>query len=209
MSHLPKLLGLVALLPLATGCLARTAPFDQLDRSQVTVLRLTSSQAPAQPQSQPGALLPQIPGVPPELAQMGQQILQGAQGMIPPSILPPGSLPGTVAPQQQQQLPQFKGFSIVSQMPLMDEHLRDELLEVFGHEASFNNQVQPCFSPGMAVVFQRPNAPEVDLMISLSCNQVKMDGARWPYAVNGLTPETRDHLGKLYEKLWGPVPPGA
>ena len=47
MSHLPKLLGLVALLPLTAGCFARTAPFDQLDRAPVTVLRLSSSQQPA------------------------------------------------------------------------------------------------------------------------------------------------------------------
>ena len=36
-----------------------------------------------------------------------------------------------------------------------------------------------------------------------------MDGARWPYPVNGFTPETRAHLSKIYEKMWGPVPPGA
>jgi hypothetical protein len=56
---------------------------------------------------------------------------------------------------------------------------------------------------------QRPNAPEVDLLVSLSCNQVKMDGARWPFPVNGFTPDARNHLAKIYEKLWGPVPPGA
>ncbi len=61
----------------------------------------------------------------------------------------------------------------------------------------------------MAFVLQRPNAPEVDLIISLSCNQAMMDGARWPHPVNGFTPETRDRLGKVYEKLFGPVPPGA
>jgi hypothetical protein len=113
-------------------------------------------------------------------------------------------------PQQpQQQLPQFKGFSIVSQMPVADGGLKDELLDLFGHDGNFSNQVQPCFSPGMGIVFQRPNAPEIDLMVSLSCNQVKMDGAPWPHAVNGFTPPTRDHLGKIFERLFGPVPPGA
>src|SRR5262249_9400101 len=80
---------------------------------------------------------------------------------------------------------------------------------IFGHESNFSSQVQPCFSPGMGIVFARPNGPEVDLLISLSCNQAKMDGDRWPHPVNGFTPETRDHLGKIYEKLWGPVPSGA
>ena len=52
-------------------------------------------------------------------------------------------------------------------------------------------------------------APEIDLLISLSCNQAKMDGDRWPHRVNGFTIETRDRLSRIYEKLFGPVPPGA
>jgi hypothetical protein len=207
MNTLPKLAGFVALLPLvvagSTGCAARSAPFDQLDRAQITVLRLSAPQAATGPQT----MLPTIPGVPPEMAQLGQAALQGLHNVVPGlgSALP-GLIPG--AGQQQPALPQFKGYAIVASAPLND-HLKDELLDIFGHESNFSGQVQPCFSPGMGVVFTRPNAPQVELLISLSCNQAKMDGARWPHAVNGFTPETRDHLGKLYEKLWGPVPPGA
>ena len=207
MKQLPKLAGVVALFPFAiaaTGCAARAAPFDQMDRAQITVLRLQAPQASTSPQS----LLPNIPGVPPELAQMGQAALQGLQNVVPGlgNVLP-GLIPGGGQPQQPA-LPQFKGYSIVATAPLAD-NLKDELLDIFGHESHFSGQVQPCFSPGMGVVFQRPNGPQVELLISLSCNQAKMDGAQWPHRVNGFTPETRDHLGKLYEKLWGPVPPGA
>lgn len=206
MNHLRNFAGLVALLPLAFGCAARTAPFDQLDRAQVTVLRL---QAPQQQQANPMGAIPGLPGVPPQLQQMGQAVLQGVQQAVPGlANALPGLIPGA-QPQQQQQLPQFKGYSIVAQMPLADDGLKDQLLDVFGSESSFNNQAQNCFSPGMGVVFSSPNAPEVDLLISLSCNQAKMDGARWPYAVNGFTPEARDHIAKIYEKLFGPVPPGA
>jgi hypothetical protein len=208
MSYLPKLAGLLVLLPLAAGCAARTAPFDQMDRAQVTVLRLQAPQQAQQPQTQPG-MLPGLPGIPPELQQLGNAAIQGVGQLVPGlTNALPGLVPGMGA-QPQQQLPQFKGYSIVAQMPLTDERLKDELLDIFGHESSFNNQVQPCFSPGMGVVFSRPNAPEVDLLVSLSCNQAKIDGARWPYPINGFTPETRASLGRIYEKLWGPVPPGA
>jgi hypothetical protein len=218
MNHLKKLAGtvvdLLVLLPVAlgcvTGCAARSAPFDQMDRAQITVLRLSSSQPAGAPAAQPG-LLPAIPGVPipPEVQALGQQVLQGVQNALP-GLIPGATLPGLPGAQPQQPPPpQFKGFSIVAQAPVMDAAFRDELLDIFGHESNFNNQAQPCFTPGMGIVLQRPNTPEVDLLVSLACNQAKMDGARWPYAINGFTPETRDHLGKIYEKLWGPVPPGA
>src|SRR3954464_11010505 len=95
MNHLIKLAGPVALLaalPFATGCAMRAAPFDQMDRAQITVLRLSQQQAPATPQAQPGSLIPGLPGIPPELGAMGQQAAQALQnvlpGMIPQSILP-------------------------------------------------------------------------------------------------------------------------
>lgn len=205
MNHLRNFASLVAILPLAFGCAARTAPFDQLDRAQVTVLRLQQPQAPQSPLGQAG--MPTLPGVPPQIQQMGQAVLQGVQNAVPGlSNSLPGLIPGA---QPQQQLPQFKGYSIVAQMPLADDALRDELLDIFGSESSFSSQAQNCFTPGMGFVFSQPNAPQVELLVSLTCNQAKMDGARWPYAVNGFTPETRDALGKIYEKMFGPVPPGA
>jgi hypothetical protein len=207
MNSTPKLAGLLLLLPLAAGCVARTAPFDQMDRAQITVLRLSQPQAPASPLGQPG-LIPGLPGIPPQLQQMGEQVLQGVQNALPGIIPGMQGIPGMPQPQQQQ--PQFKGFTIAATpTPLTDLGLRDEILDLFGHESNFSNQVQNCFAPGMALVMQRPNAPEVDLLISLSCNQAKIDGAPWPYPVNGFTPEARGQLGKIYEKLWGPVPPGA
>jgi hypothetical protein len=206
MNHLPKLAGFVALLPLLTGCVMRSAPFDQMDRAQMTVLRLSQPQPPAAPMAN---VLPGLP-IPPALQQMGQQVLQGVQSALPGVLPGLPAIPGLPQPQQQQpQLPMFKGFTIVTQLPVADASLRDELLDIFGHEGNFSNQAQNCFAPGMGIVMQRPMAPEVDLLVSLSCNQVKIDGAPWPHPVNGLTPETRNHLAQIYQKLWGPVPPGA
>jgi hypothetical protein len=61
----------------------------------------------------------------------------------------------------------------------------------------------------MAFSMMRPNAPPADVMISLSCNQAVGDGFKWPYPGNGFSPEAHDRMAKVYEKLWGPVPPGA
>ncbi len=134
--------------------------------------------------------------------------------MIPQGIIP--GLPGAGQPQQQAQ--QFKGFGIIAApVPVSDAALRDELLDIFGQESSFTGQTQPCFSPGMAFVFQRPNGgPEVDLAdLSSSCKPGE-DGRRaaGPSPSNGFHQvETRNHLAKIYEKLWGPGPsaldPGA
>lgn len=204
MNTLRNFAALVAILPLAFGCAARTAPFDQMDRAQVTVLRL---QAPQQ-QAPLGGVLPGGLPVPPEMQQMGQAVLQGVQQALPGlGNALPGLIPG--AQQQQQQFPQFKGYSIVQTAP-MDDSLKDQLLDIFGSESSFSNQVQNCFTPGMGIVLQQPNAPEVDLIISFSCNQAKMDGARWPYPVNGFTPDARTQLAQIYERVFGAqVPPGA
>lgn len=204
MNTLRNFAALVAILPLAFGCAARTAPFDQMDRAQITVLRL---QAPQQ-QAPLGGMLPGGLPVPPELQQMGQAVLGGLQQAVPGlGNALPGLIPGAQQ-QQQQQFPQFKGYSIVQSAPA-DDHLKDQILDLFGSESSFSNQVQNCFTPGMGVVMQSPNAPEVDLIISFSCNQAKMDGARWPYAVNGFSPDARNQLAKIYERLFGPVPAGA
>lgn len=212
MKRLPLLVALSGALALATGCAGRTAPFNEMDQAQITVLRLQPQEPPPQ-QAQPGVPgFPQIPGVPPEWQNMANQAMQGAQQMIPPGLIPPGLIPNQ--PMQPQQPPpqRFEGFIVVAQMPLTDQGLRDQILDIFGHESSFNTQAGQCFAPGMGVSMVNPNqpqgAPPVDLLISLACNQAKGNGFRWPYPENGFTPDTHDKLSKIYEKLWGPVPPG-
>ena len=216
MNQIRYFAGLSLLLPLAIGCAGRTAPFNEMDQAQITVLRL--SQAPAPTPVTPAATsgipgLPAIPGIPAEWSAAGQQILQGAQGMLPPGMLPPGLIPGAQPGQaqpQQPQVPLFKGFAITAQMPLTDDKLKDEILDIFGHESNFNSQRGNCFTPGLGISIARPTGGQpVELLISLACNQAMGDGFRWPYPSNGFTTETHDRLGKVYEKLFGPVPPGA
>jgi hypothetical protein len=207
MNDLRNLAAFTLLLPLSVGCAGRTAPFNEMDQAQITVMRLSPPPAPAPAVGQPGA--PLIPGIPPEIQQMGQQILQGAQQVLPPGLIPPGLIPGQQAAPQQPPPPMWKGYAITAQQPLTDDKLKDELLDIFGSEDSFSGQRGNCFMPGMGVTLARSNAPPVELLISLSCNQAQGDGFRWPYPNNGFTTETHERLSKIYQSLWGPVPPGA
>ncbi|MEZ4313271.1 MAG: hypothetical protein R3F14_35065 [Polyangiaceae bacterium] len=204
-------------LPLATGCASRTAPFNEMDQAQITVLRLQGQEPVAQPTPTPTAQPGLIPGMPADLQAVGQQIGQAINQAVP-GLIPPGLLPG-MTPQAQQPAtpppPRFKNFIILAQMPLTDESVKNEILDVFGSEGSFQADRGNCFFPGMGISMQRaPQAnqamqPPVDLLISLSCNQAMGDGFRWPYPYNGFTPETHQRLTKVFEKLWGPVPSGA
>jgi len=202
----------LAAAPFAAGC-GLSAPFNELSGNQTTVMKLQGQEAPAPAANAAIPGLPTIPGlppIPPEWQQGLQAAAQGLQQVLPPGLIPPGLIPG-VGPQQpnQSQMPRFKNFVVLAQMPMTDEEAQGELLDIFGHEANFSSEKGQCFAPGMGISIQRPNQPPVDLLVSLSCNQVMCDGFKWPYAVNGLTSDSRQRLTKIYEKMWGPVPPGA
>jgi hypothetical protein len=182
-----------------------------MDQAQITVLKLQGQEAPPVATAPAPGQAPLIPGIPPELQQMGQQALQGLQAALPPGIIPPGLIPGQGAPPVAQPAqPRFKNFVILGQQPLNDEEIKEELLDIFGSESSFSADRGNCFYPGLGISMVRPNSPvPVDLLVSLSCNQAQGDGFKWPYPVNGFTQETSQRLTKVYEKLFGPVPPGA
>jgi hypothetical protein len=206
------------LLPLVIGCAGRTAPFNEMDEAQFTVYKLQGQEPP--PAAAPTPASPmggiQIPGLPPELQagaqQLGQQLGAGISQLCP--TCPPipgltGGQPGAPVAPAQPPPPRFKGFIILAQMPLSDQAVKDEVLDVFGSEDSFQAQHNNCFFPGLGVSMNRQGQAPVDLLVSLSCNQAQGDGFRWPYKVNGLAPEASQKLTKVYEKLWGPVPPAS
>jgi hypothetical protein len=172
-------------------------------------------QAPQQAVPQPGAGgLPLIPGIPPELQAAGQQMLQQLQqqGILPPGLIPGLGGPTTTQPPQ----PQFQAYPndpqwvIADQRPVVDDKLRDELLDLFGDPDSFNDQRGQCWFPGMAVSFQSPQFPQpVDVVVSLSCNQAVGYGFTWPHKGSGFTQQSNAKLSQIYQSLFGPVPPGA
>jgi hypothetical protein len=208
-SSAAALLVSLPLLASVTGCASRTAPFDKLDDAQMTILKLQGEEPPVNPlQPQPGQLpmLP-IPGLTPEQQQqLQQQLQQGAQQlqqMIPglPPIFPQGQGQG------QQQQARLNGFLILGQA-YGDEDMKDELLDTFGDEESFNQNRGQCFTPGMAVIFTPPDgSPNVEVMVSFACNQAVGNGFAWPYPANGLAPEANQKLRNIYMKAFGAPPP--
>lgn len=211
-SSLRTFLGLSLLVaPLAAGCASRTAPFNDMDQAQITVLRLGGLPQPQMTTTTAttGAL-PTIPGIPPELAAAGQQILQGVN-QAAPGLIPPGLIPGqqgTTTTTTQPPPPTFQGFVILAQMPVPNDDMKNEILDIFGDEDSFNQQAAQCFNPGLGISISRPNQPmPVDLLVSYSCNQAKGTGFSWPYKSNGLTADTSQKLQKIYSQLFGMAPP--
>jgi hypothetical protein len=205
----------VLVAPFVSACVSRAAPFDELDDAQLTVLKLQTQQV--QPTPTATATAPAlIPGLPVELQQMGQQFLQGIQQMVPPGLIPPGLIPGLPATQPATKpvaptQPLYKGqWVIAAQQPVADEQLKEDLLDIFGDPDSFQIDRGNCFYPGMSAVFSSPTRLEpVEVAVSLSCNQAAGYGFAWPHPASGFTPETAQKLTAIYQKLFGPVPPGA
>lgn len=213
-SSLRTFIGLAVLsLPLATGC-ARTAPFDQMDQAQITVMRLTTPPPVAQPAPVTGQTgFPGLP-VPPELQAGANALLQGAQAAGLP--IPPGLIPGQTQPTQMQPTqpppPMFNGLAIVATMPVSNDDIKSDLLDVFGKESSFQDgaPMQCPTAPGMGVSMVRPGQPNVDLLVSFSCNKTYGVGFPWPYKKDTLTTESSQKLSQIYQALFGvAVPPGS
>jgi hypothetical protein len=204
---------LTLLVPLAAGCAGRTAPFNEMDQAQITVLRLSQPPAAVAPVATPTGIPGlAIPGLSPEMTAMGNQLLQGAAAALPPGLIPPGLIPGaspTAAAPMQPPVQLYKNsFAITAQMQLSDATLKNELLDLLGDDDSFTGQPGQCFTPGMAFSMVRPGQAPADVMVSLSCNQVKADGFQWPYKTNGFSPEAQSKMAAIYAKIWGPVPAG-
>ncbi|MFO0614090.1 MAG: hypothetical protein U0414_15970 [Polyangiaceae bacterium] len=211
MKALPTtVLGLALLVPLATGCAGRQAPFNDLDNAQVTILKL---QGQPQPSVLPtpggtGGLPFNIPGLTPEQQAQIQAGIGGIGAAVQTVIpgLPIPGMPGATTPVTQPQQT-FNGFVVQGSSPVADENLKDELLDIFGKSDSFNQSAGQCFTPGMGVVFSDPAKGNVELMVSFSCNAVKGNGFSWPHANFGMTPETSGKLRQIYTQMFMQPPP--
>ncbi len=208
-------LGLAALLlaPLAMGCASRTAPFDQMDQAQISVLRLTAPPPPAaMPQATAPGALPGIPGlpIPPEMQAAGQQLLQGLS-QAAPGLIPPGMLPGGQAQQptaMQPPPPMWNGLAIVAQTPVTNDDMKNDILDLFGDEDSFQVGGNNCqTAPGMGIAMVRPGQPNVDLLVSFQCTKAFGVGFQWPYQRDMLTGESHQKLIQIYQALFGMAPP--
>jgi hypothetical protein len=214
------LLGCVALLAAASiGCGSSAAPpFDTLPNSNLTAFRLQNYEPPQQQASTTGQTpaTGALPGVPPEIMQWVQQGAAGLQqfippGLIPPNLLPPGAATAAVpAAVPQEQVPRFPnradGFRILSQTPVIDEGLKEELGDLLGDEDNFYDQHASCMYAELGLSFtSTAGGPNNDVLVSFSCNQVAAAGGfAWPHPSVGMKPDMVGKLADLANRLFPP-----
>jgi len=195
----------------ATGCASRAAPFDELDKAPVTILRIGQPPPPPAPMVAPmgatGGI--QIPGLPPEMNAALNQGAAAVTAAIPGlASMIPGMGPGA-APMQPAAppVPMWNGFAILQQQQLTDEDMKEDLLDLFGDEGNFEGAGDPNnFRPGFGVSFQGGGAP-IDLLVSFSSNQVRGVNLQWPHqGKNTFSTDGRKSVTQVYTKLFGPIP---
>jgi hypothetical protein len=200
---------------LSIGCKGSpAAPFNTLQDSQITAFRLQNYEAPGAtattPTTTPTATSP-IPGLPglPIPAEFQPQVQQ-AQTMIC-SFLPPGS-PGcgaaagataTPVATAVPNAPMFEGFRIIGQAQVMDPDLREQIIDIFGYEKSFDSKKSPCMFPELGLSFGGGAQQGANVLVSFSCNQVQARNFNWPHADTGLTQKTVQNLSQIIQKLFG------
>lgn len=196
----------VGLVLLSIGCggSSLNAPFDSIKaaNSQATAYRLQNFEPPppapnAQPAGGLGALPPQI-----------QQYAQMAAGLLPPGMLQSLGLGGqaqTAPPAPDA--PRFHDFRILGYVPVADPANRDAIFDLFGHSSNFQAPKETCmfaeFGFQLAAA-PNPQAQPADVLVSLSCNQVKAFGFVWPYGANtAFTPDAWKKMHDIVAKSFG------
>ncbi len=108
--------------------------------------------------------------------------------------------------------PMFNGLAIVAQVPVSNDDMKSDILDVFGKEDSFQQgtPMQCPTAPGLGISMARPGQPNVDLLVSFSCSKAYGVGFAWPYKKDMLTTESSQKMSQIYQALFGvSVPPGS
>jgi hypothetical protein len=200
-------LGLAVTVTLSTffyGCAGSpVAPFDSMKSAPMTAYRLQNFEPPPQPVAAPAAAPTLIPGLPPEI----QAWIKAGASMLPPGLLPPGLNPNAPAPAPTtaaDTTPRFHGFRVLGgPAPVMDEKLRQELVDIFGYEKNFDNTHGNCVYAEFGFSFARIAQPPADVLVSLSCDQVQAQNFIWPHKSTGLTPDSMQRITKVAQALFG------
>ncbi|MFO0677398.1 MAG: hypothetical protein U0169_12760 [Polyangiaceae bacterium] len=184
-----------------TGCFGTKlqSPFDEMSESQVTVYRLQNFEPP---QAQAGAAAP-AGGItlPPQIQQW---ITQGA-AMLPPGLLPPGLVPGAAAatPAPDTSTPRFENVRVIAWQQVTDPKVRDEIVKIFGESKSFETSNESCLYPEFGFAMSRSGGPPVDILVSLSCHQVRGANFQWPHANTGITAATNERIVNVVKSAFG------
>jgi len=203
------LLGVMVVMPLLAGCGASLAqPFDQIKaaNSNMTAYRLQNYEPPQQ-QAQPGAAGGLGGLLPPQIQQWASAAVQ----MLPPNLLQglnlPGLNPAQPGAQQQPDAPRFHDFRILGYVPVADSKNRDALFDLFGHASNFQTPTEGCMYAEFGFRLAEAPSPQgqpADVLVSLSCNQVRPFGFAWPYGNNtAFTPDASKKLVELVKKSFG------
>lgn len=195
---------ILGLLFFGIGCggSSLTQPFDQIKaaNSGATAYRLQNYEPPAPAaNAQPG-----IAGLPPQI----QQYAQMAAGLLPPGLLQGLGLGGAATPTPTQpDAPKFHDFRILGYVPVSDPANRDAIFDLFGHASNFQAPKEGCmFAEFGFRLAEAPNpqAQAADVLVSLSCNQIKAFGFVWPYANNtAFTPDAWKKMHDIVRKSFG------
>jgi hypothetical protein len=185
------------------GCSSLSAPFDKLKDEPMTIYRLQNYEPQtAAPTPAAGATPAAVPGLPPQLAQWAQQAAQ----LLPPGLIPPGLIPGapaTPAAAVPENVPRFHDFRILAYQQISDSGQRGDIVDVFGHESNFQDKYENCFFPEFGFAIAQPSGQPADILVSLSCQQVKAFNFNWPYSKIGLPPDTQKKIAAIVSKAFG------
>lgn len=195
-------LTLVTVLGSTTACAPTLAqPFAGMKNQPITVHRLQNFEPP----EQAAAGQSPIPGVaiPPQI----QSWLHGAAAALPPGLIPPGLLPGSAPVPGTANAPRFYGFRIIASVQITDPKRQEEILELFGKESNFQAPRQSCFYAEWGFsIGQQGGTPPADVLVSQSCEQVKINNYGWPHGggtKTGLTPDSVEKVSTIIRHAFG------
>lgn len=197
--------GIFGLFLAGCGGSSLAQPFDQIKAANTpgTAYRLQNFEPPA-PQQGAAPAAGILQGLPPQI----QQYAQAAAGLLPPQLLQGLGLGGQpAAAPAQPDTPKFHDFRILGYVPMSDATNRDALFDLFGHASNFQAPKETClFAEFGFRLAEAPNpqAQPADVLVSLSCNQVRAFGFVWPYANNtAFTPDAWKKMHDIVAKAFG------
>ena len=209
---LGSLLVLAASMSTASCASTLTEPFQNLKEQPVYAFRLQPFEPPAQAAgATPASPIP----IPPQL----QQWLSAGAQYLPPGLLPPGLLPGGTPTPAPSNAPRFHNYVIIAQALVSDKKVHDEILDLFGHESSWELPRVSCqqYTPEFAFAIGLPpgssggpaaaptaSGVPAEILVSLSCEQVQMFNYGWPYGQKtGITADTAKRIYAIIQNAFG------
>jgi hypothetical protein len=181
------------------GCASVTAPFDKMRDAPMTVLRLQNFEPASQAQTQTASSGLQSLSLPPQISQW---ITAGAS-MLPPGLLPPGLLPGAIGSSPPAaDSPRFHGFRILEGQPVTDSGVRGDIVDLFGHGSNFQDTTSNCMFAEFGFAIAQANVAPVEVLVSLSCEQVQPFNVTWPYSRTGLSPAAAQKVVSIAQRVF-------